>query len=160
MKRVGILVVIVLLAGLLVPIRSFEAPVWTVCVVDETNKPAVGVTVRESYRNYSAEFRDKEQDLITDQHGCVVFPAKTLWAPLIQRGAAIISSGLNGGVHASFGRHVYVFAFADGLEGNANKNGFVEDWTGSPAVNQSKIILLPTDLKKDAFEADRKSHNE
>jgi hypothetical protein len=158
-KRVGILVGIILLAGLLVPIRSVEAPLWTVCVVDETNKPAVGVTVRESYRNYSAEFRDNEQDLITDQHGCVIFPAKSLWAPLIQRGAAIISSA-NGGVHASFGRYVYVFAFADGREGNANKNGFGEDWTGSPAVNQSRIILLPIDLKKDAFESDRKSHNE
>jgi hypothetical protein len=154
-KHVGIPIGIVLLAGLLVPIRTVEAPLWTVCVVDETNKPAVDVTVREGYRNYSAEFRDSEQDLVTDQHGCVVFPAKTLWAPLIQRGAAIVSSA-NGGVHASFGRHVYVFAFADGREGNANKNGFVEDWTGSPATNQSRIILLPTDKKKDVFESDRK----
>ena len=155
----GILVGIILLACLFVPIRSAEAPLWKVCVVDETNKPAIGATVRESYRNYSAEFRDNEQDLITDQHGCVVFPAKTLWAPLIQRGAAIISAA-SGGVHASFGRPVYVFAFADGREGNANKNGFVEDWTGSPAVNQSRIILLPTTLPKSAFESDRKKNNE
>jgi hypothetical protein len=158
-KRVGILIGIILLAGLLVPIRTVEAPLWTVCVVDETNKPAVGVTVRESYRNYSAEFRDNEHDLVTDQHGCVVFPAKTLWAPLIQRGAAIVASA-NGGVHASFGRHVYVFAFADGREGNANKNGFVEDWTGSPAINQSRIILLPTDQKKTLSKSDRNGHNE
>jgi|ERR1700722_11986033 hypothetical protein len=158
MKRVGIVVGIIL-AALLAPIRSVEAPLWTVCVVDEANMPAAGVTVRESYRNYSAEFRDNEQDLITAQHGRVIFPAKTLWAPLIQRGAAIISSA-NGGAHASFGRHVYVFAFGDGREGNANKNGFVEDWTGSPDINQSRIILLPTNLSKDAYESDRKSHNE
>jgi hypothetical protein len=154
-KRVGILVGVIVLAALLMPIRSVEAPLWTVCVVDETNKPAIGVTVRESYRNYSAEFRDNEQDLITDQHGCVIFPAKSIWAPLMQRVAAVISSA-KGGVHASFGRHVNMFAFAGSREGNANKNGFVEDWTGSPAVNQSRIILLPTGLKEDAFESDRK----
>jgi hypothetical protein len=82
---------IVGLVVLLVPIPSSETPLWTVCVVDEVNKPAAGVKVRESYRNYSAEFNDGERDLTTDGKGCVAFPAKRLWAPLAQRGAAIMS---------------------------------------------------------------------
>jgi hypothetical protein len=141
------------------PIKTLQAPQWKVRVVDESNMPVADVTVRESYQNYSAQLRGNEQDLVTDQQGYVIFPAKTLWSPIIVRIVVTLWSAMTGGVHASFGPHAYVFAFGDGVEGSANKNGYTEDWTGSPSMNESRIILLPSNLSKSAFGSDSRSPN-
>jgi hypothetical protein len=127
----------------LIPIQTLEAPLWKVSVVDESNKPVSGITVRESYKNYSAEFEGGEQDLVTDAQGNVVFPTKKVRIPLLKRALVNISSA-TAGVHASFGSHAHVFAFGNGVEGDAVKNGFVEDWTGAPAANDSVIVVHPT----------------
>jgi hypothetical protein len=126
----------------LIPIQSLEAPLWKVSVVDESNKPVSDITVRESYQNYSAEFEGGERDLIADAQGRVVFPAKQVRVPLLKRALVSISSA-TAGVHASFGPHEHVFAFGNGMEGDSVKNGFVEDWTGAPATNDSVIVVHP-----------------
>jgi hypothetical protein len=127
----------------LIPIQTLEAPSWKVLVVDESNKPVSGIMVRESYKNYSAEVEGGEQDLITDAQGRVMFSAKKVRIPLLKRALVAISSA-TAGVHASFGSHAHVFAFGNGVEGDSVKNGFVEDWTGAPAANDSVIVVHPT----------------
>ena len=145
MKRFRLLFVVVLAVFLLYPFESLQAPLWEVSVVDQSNRPIGGVTVRESYQHYSAQFSGGETDLITDDQGRVIFPAKTLRANIFKR-SAVIASSATGGVHASFGPHAYVFAFGNGVEGSPVKNGYVEDWTGSPKVNRSVIVTHPLGL--------------
>jgi len=43
-------------------------------------------------------------------------------------------------VHASFGRHSYVFTFGEGLEGSPVRDGYVEDWTGLPEHVESRVV--------------------
>jgi hypothetical protein len=124
------------------PFESLQAPTWDVSVVNASNDPVSGARVRESYRDYSAEFEGGEADLITDFQGKGTFPAKTVRANILKRIAAILSSA-TAGAHASFGPHAYVFAFG-GMDGNSVKNGVLEDWTGSPRVNTSVIVVHPT----------------
>jgi hypothetical protein len=133
------LIVVVLF---LFPFESLQAPTWEVSVVDVSNNPVSGARVRESYRNYSAEFEGGEADLVTDFQVKGTFPAKTVRANILKRIAVTVSSA-TAGAHASFGPHAYVFAFG-GMEGNSVKNGVLEDWTGSPRVNTSVIVVHPT----------------
>jgi hypothetical protein len=123
------------------PFESLQAPTWEVSVVDASNTLVSGARVRESYQDYSAEFKGGEADLTTDFTGKVTFPARTLRANLLKRFAVVLSSA-TAGAHASFGPHAYVFVFG-GLEGSSIKNGVVEDWTGSPRINKSVIVVHP-----------------
>jgi hypothetical protein len=123
------------------PFKSLQAPSWEVSVVDASNNPVSGARVRESYQDYSAEFKGNESDLVTDFTGKVTFPARTLRANVLKRIAVVFSSA-TAGFHASFGPHATVFVFG-GMEGTSVKNGVVEDWTGSPRVNTSVIVVHP-----------------
>jgi hypothetical protein len=123
------------------PFESLQAPDWEVSVVDASSNPISGAKVRESYQDYSAEFVGHEADLITDFAGKVVFPGRTLRANLLKRFAVVLSSA-TAGTHASFGPHASVFVFG-GMEGSSVKNGVIEDWTGSPRVNKSVIVVHP-----------------
>ena len=138
----SLLVVILLLAALLIPFSSLDAPDWTVSVVYGPNEPAGGVLVREEYQNYSVEKQEHEVDLLTDASGKVHFPAKRHYRNCLIRIWGVLNAA-TGGVHASFGPHDYVLAFGDGFEGIPEKNGFEEDWTGSPAHVDSLILLHP-----------------
>jgi hypothetical protein len=149
-KRALLYLVLLLLMVGLIPVKSLDAPLWKVSVVDESSQPVAGITVRESYQNYSAEFEGHEYDLATDAQGQVVFPPRVIWAPLALRALAVVGSSM-GGVHASYGPHAWVFAFGGGAEGDANKNGFIEDWTGLPTVNESRIILHKSTIPSSAF---------
>jgi hypothetical protein len=131
---------VILAVLLLFPFESLQSPLWEVSVVDQANKPIGGITVRESYQHYSAQFSGGETDLTTDNQGRVTFPAKTLRDNLLKR-FAVIASSATGGVHASCGPHAYVLAFGNGVVGNSVKNGYVEDWAGSPLVNKSVIVI-------------------
>jgi hypothetical protein len=139
-KRFWLLFVVMLAVLLIFPFESLQAPLWEVSVVDQANRPIGGVTVREGYQHYSAQFSGGETDLTTDNQGRVTFPAKTFRANLLKR-FAVMASSAAGGVHASFGPHAYVFAFGNGVEGNSVKNGYVEDWTGAPKANKSVIVI-------------------
>lgn len=123
------------------PVTTLETPRWEVRVVDEKGQPVAGMTVRMAYRNYSAESVGHEQDLETDATGHVVFPARTITASLLRRGLEMLRSA-QAGVHASFGPHVYVFAFESGPEGYIESWGDRVDWAGKPAEMESRIVVL------------------
>jgi hypothetical protein len=123
---------------LVIPLRTVEAPVWEVSVVDPSGNPVSGVNVRETYKNYSAVGEEGEQDLITNEQGEVIFPEKKGQMSLFGKVIGVASS-MTGGVHASFGRHAHVFAFGK-CEGGSVKNGYVEDWSGYSAKNRSTIV--------------------
>ena len=136
----GIVVLAVLVLITLWPVSSLSAPDWAVCVVDKSQIPVVNVLVRESYQNYSAEREGHEEDLYTDEHGCVRFPPRYLRLSIFKRLVAAISSA-SGGVHASFGPHSYVMAFRGAQRGDAVRNGYMYDWRGSPKQMTSTLTL-------------------
>jgi hypothetical protein len=117
------------------PFESLRAPT---SVVDASNTPVNGARVRESYQDYSAEFKGGEAEFDHGFHRKVTFPARTLRANLLKRFVVVLSSAM-AGAHASFGPHASIFVFG-GLEGSPIKNGVVEDWTGSPRINKSVIV--------------------
>ncbi len=134
-----------LIALSLIPIPYLASPAWDVSVVDETGQPVEGITVRLSYQNYSAERRSHEEDRITNERGIATFQRRESSASILQR---LYSTGLSAaaGVHASFGRHAWVFAFGHGLEGTATSGQSVTDWTGNPDHMESRIEVKPTNL--------------
>ncbi len=59
----------------LFPVSSLAAPEWEVTVVDEHARPVEGMTVRETWQNYSVEATGHEMDRQTDASGHATFPA-------------------------------------------------------------------------------------
>jgi hypothetical protein len=150
MKPLRILAVfsVVAIIALLIfnPAISYLAsPRWEVFVADESGQPLQGMTVRLSWAHYSVEDLDHEEDLKTDENVYVVFPAKTSKASLVGRMVGRIESvpGFPHYPHSSFGPHAFVFAFGNGLEGSAVDGKYLTDWTGKPALMQSRIIAKP-----------------
>ena len=125
-----------------VPVRSLSCPAWAVWVTDQSGHPVSGITVRLTYRNYSAEGESHEADAITDAQGHVAFSAQTFSAPLGRRIVAMLSSAM-AGVHASFGSHASVFASGGGLQGFAidERRNVILDWTGIPDRMESRIVV-------------------
>ena len=72
----GIVIVVAVLAYWLVPASVLAAPQWEVVVVDEQGKPVEGITVRETWQNYSVEMEGHEADRQTDASGHATFPAQ------------------------------------------------------------------------------------
>jgi len=133
---VKILIFVVTLILVVVPYPTLVAPEWSVLVVDGQSKPLSGVSVRESYQNYSLERTGHEVDIVTGDDGKVLFPAKRIWNNLLLRSIGFLGA-LSGGVHASFGPHDYVVA--NGV--SPVKNGYLEDWMGRPSKMSSVIVL-------------------
>ena len=125
-----------------VPVRSLSSPAWDVWVTDQSGHPVSGVTVRLTYRNYSAESGSHETDAITDVQGHVAFSSQTLSASLARRIIAVSLSAM-AGIHASFGPHASAFAFGRGLQGFAIDEGrnVLLDWTGKPDRMESRIVV-------------------
>jgi hypothetical protein len=125
------------------PVISTPAtPLWEVWVVDANGRALSGMTVRLSWQNYSAETSDHQEDQQTDEKGYVVFPARKFRASINERLLGTIRAA-DGGVHASFGPHAFVFAFGKGLQGPAVTGEYVADWTGKPNRMQSRIVAEP-----------------
>jgi hypothetical protein len=120
-------------------ISTPATPLWEVSVVDANSRPLVGMTVRLSWQNYSAETNGHEEDRRTDENGYVVFPARKFRASISGRLLGTIRSA-SAGAHASFGPHAYVFAFGQGLQGSAITGNYIADWTGKPDRMESKIV--------------------
>jgi hypothetical protein len=127
-----------LAAVTLIPIPYLASPRWEVWVVSESGAAVEGVTVRRVYQNYSTEARSHEEDRVTDQHGYASFPPRWSSASGARRCLfTLLAAGA--GIHASFGRHSYVFTFGKGLEGNAVSGPYLIDWTGKPAEMKTRI---------------------
>lgn len=133
------LTVLTFVWAVLCPLQTLSAPAWDVWVADANGLPVAGITVRESYQNYSAESSSHEEDQVTNAEGYVKFAPKVVRASLVSRGLATLSSA-TAGVHASFGPHSYLLAFGKGLQGDAVQNGLVVNWKGSPSIMKTRII--------------------
>ena len=146
MRRIGA-ILLVLLAILLVPYRGIVAPDWTVTVVDEAGRPLPEMTVREEFKDYSHMGEGGEVDAVTDAGGQAHFPLRREWKTF----GGWLAHGLislPGFVHNSYGVRTYVFAFGNGLEGSWVEHGVIADWTGSPNVMQSTIVVKPMSRSK------------
>jgi len=112
--------------------------------MDQSGHSVSGVTVRLTYRNYSAESTSHEADAVTDLQGHVAFSAQNLGASLGRRIVVLLSSKM-AGIHASFGPHASVFAFGNGHQGFAidEQRNVVLDWTGTPDRMESRIVVVP-----------------
>jgi hypothetical protein len=141
--RTRFVAVFLFVGGLtLVPFKSLDCPAWAVTVVDQSARPMPGMTVRLSYRNYSAEVGNHEVDRTTDERGHATFPVETLSASLARRLLFTLMSA-RAGIHAGYGPHANVFAFGKGLEGfdvDTRRNVMVE-WTGRPSSMASRIVV-------------------
>jgi hypothetical protein len=124
------------------PTTTAQCPMWDVWVVDQSGQPLQGMTVRLTYQNYSVESGSHSEDLQTDASGHVLFRPKSLKVPRIQRAIGTMESAM-GGVHASFGAHAWIWAFGNGLDGDAVSDGHITDWTGAPLRMESKIVAKP-----------------
>jgi hypothetical protein len=129
--------------ALSIPLPYQACPSWDVLVVDTSGNPVPGMTVRLSYQDYSIERASHEEDRTTDAQGSASFPGRISRHAYASRAAGAVLSGLNQGVHASFGRHAYVMAFGRGLRGSDDA---VTDWTGEPNHMSSKITAKPSQL--------------
>lgn len=141
--RPTLLILLVCALGLaFIPFRSLDCPFWDVWVVDEFGRPVPGITLRLSYRDYSAEAETHEVSITADRNGHAGFLSRTLSASLMRRLVFTLLSARTG-VHASFGPHASVVAFGEGFEGVAvdPKKNVVEDWTGEPRSMESRIVV-------------------
>lgn len=104
--RKRVIVVIVFLAVLvLYPFKKTLVPEQRVLVVTEDMHPISNAMVRQSWQDYSLERYGHEEDLPTDTHGRVTFPARSIRAPLVWRLLGPLASIAGQGVHASFSVH-------------------------------------------------------
>jgi hypothetical protein len=116
---------------------------WEVVVVDEHGTPVEGMTVRETWQNYSAEAEGHEADRQSDANGHATFPARRSGYSVLRQLTGMVSALVHFSVHSSFGPHATVFAFGKGLEGSATTAGFVTDWTGTEPFMRSRIVVEP-----------------
>jgi hypothetical protein len=121
------------------PVRYLASPRWEVWVVNDEDHPISKVNVRLVYQNYSAEGQSHEVTFETDKNGRVLFPQHYESACVFQRVLYTLFSA-SAGVHASFGRHAYVYAFGGGYEGSALEGKYLVDWRGSPDSMESRIV--------------------
>jgi len=70
---------------LLYPLESTVVPQWRVRVLDQAGSSVRGVSLRESWSEYSVESHDHTEDLSTDADGYVTFPRRTVKANLLVR---------------------------------------------------------------------------
>lgn len=139
----GIALVLSVVVSWLFPVSWLSAPEWEVVVVDEQGKPIEGITVRETWQNYSVETEGHEADRQTDANGRATFPLRRSEYSVLRQIAGTASALVHLNVHASYGPHATVFAFGKGSEGTATTGDFVTDWTGSPSSMQSRIVVRP-----------------
>jgi hypothetical protein len=147
LRRMFWIVAALAVGAFFIPLRSLDSPAWDVWVTDQRGQPVSGMTVRLSYRNYSAESESHEIDAITDTYGHVVFGAQMLTASLGRRAVVALLSA-TAGVHSSFGSHATVVAFGRGLQGfDVDKErNLVVDWSGKPDHMESRIVVAPRKL--------------
>ena len=108
-KRKWVIALLVMAIVLLYPFKTTVVPETRVLVVTDDMHPVKDALVRQSWKNYSLEHQGHEQDLLTDAHGRITFPTRTIRAPLIWRILGPVASIAGQGVHASFGVHTDMF---------------------------------------------------
>jgi hypothetical protein len=146
-KKIALFVVVALAFSVsvfvywLFPVSLLATPEWEVTVIDEHGKPVEGMTVRETWQNYSVETAGHETDRQTDANGRATFPAQKTEYSLSNQFAGTLSGLVHFNVHTSYGPHASVFAFGKHLEGEATTGEYISDWTGHPSSMQSRIFV-------------------
>ena len=107
-------------AGGTLPLETTVAPSWTVTVVDENGNAVKGAVVREAWQNYSFEGEGHEESAQTDDIGAVTFPRRSIKASIGKRVLGSIVNIITLGVHASFGPHALILAWAQDADGAAD----------------------------------------
>lgn len=141
MRRAFAVLAILFLLVLLFPFRQLVSPAWDISVENSSGFAAPGVSVRLVFRDYSIEQRSHELLTITNSNGQAHFPVQVRRTALLQRVYGALRTLGSEGVHASFGPHAYVLAFANGTSSLPISDGSVIDWTGGPDHMQSRLIL-------------------
>jgi hypothetical protein len=117
---------------------SLAAPAWDVLVVDQKGAPLSGVPVSETWQDYSCEDQNHTVKLATDSTGAAHFPPVQAHRTISDCMRHTLSD-LSDGVHASFGRHVYVDVA--GVSCVSDGSGYCVDWTGHSAHMLSRVVL-------------------
>lgn len=101
----------VAVASLLYPFKTTSVPAWTLRVVDENEKPYAGLTVRQSWKNYTLDHEAGEhiEDAVTDDNGYVTFPERTLSFSLLGRIIRTLFAAAMTIAHGGFGTRADVF---------------------------------------------------
>src|SRR5947209_16359770 len=91
---------------LTVPVQTTVVPEWRLRVVTKDGRPCAGVTVSESWEDYTLELESGKgiEDKKTDQDGYVTFPQRVVRATLFTRSLRTIASYLTFPVHGSLGK--------------------------------------------------------
>jgi len=76
--------------------------------VDEQGNSLGKVRVSEHWHHFSIETEGHEADFLTDEHGYVAFPRRTIKASLLMRAFGPVRNVLQTGVHSSFGPVAYL----------------------------------------------------
>ena len=137
-KKIIFVVAAILFVCSLYPRKYLTAPQWRVQVVDMQGKPLSGVTVYETWQNYSVEENSHEQKLITDSAGLAEFPARQASSSTLRRIWFTLKAA-RALIHASFGSFVFVHAIAPGFQ----EHTYADMWAGSPAEMHSRIVMQP-----------------
>jgi len=98
---VGLLVLLGIV--LFYPIESTVVPEWAAHVVDERGNSLPNVRVIEHWHHFSIEIHGHEEEALTDEHGYVTFPRRSIRASLFMRVLGPLRNVLQTGVHSSFG---------------------------------------------------------
>jgi len=135
-----VIMLVAIVALLLIPFDQTIAPDWRVQVVNEKGEPLAGVTVRESWQQYSLEPSNDEEDQNTGADGSVHFARRTLRSSLLSRFNGCVGEIARMGAHASCGPHAHVFAFGRGL-GTLDWRD-IADSDARPGRFQKSILVL------------------
>jgi hypothetical protein len=98
---------------MLYPFKKTLVPEQRVLVTTKDMHPISHALVRQIWQDYSLESSGHEEDLPTDTHGRVTFPARTIRAPLVWRFLGPLGSIAGQGIHASFGVRTDMFPLAN-----------------------------------------------
>lgn len=72
----------------IIPFETTIIPKWKIQAVNKLGKPVENVEIRQVWNHYSFDYsaiNDKEETLITDNNGFVVFPKRTIRASFLER---------------------------------------------------------------------------
>jgi hypothetical protein len=97
-----------LLVLVLVPFPTTTVPEWRIQYVDAKGQPLAGLSVQQTWQNYSIESGANYMRLQTDMQGYATFPKHTAWAPMLMRIFHPVANVVSTGVHASFGPSSWV----------------------------------------------------
>jgi hypothetical protein len=122
-------------AVLVWPEREVLCPRWDVRVLDGSQRPVAGVTVRRSCQSGSFHAATHEDSEISDGAGRVTFDSSSVMESRLQRWSGRLLQIVSQGAPASSGPRARIVV----AEGSS-----VSEWTGVPERMDSQIVVTPS----------------